>query len=42
MLEFFQNKLSMFGNSQLRDHVSSSFFFETFPAQVSKSIQLHK
>lgn len=43
MLEFFQNKLSKFGNSQLRDHVFFSFFFkEAFPAQVSKSIQLHK
>lgn len=43
MLEFFQNKLSMFGNSQLRDHVFFLIFFkETFPAQVSKSIQLHK
>lgn len=28
MLEFFQNKLSKFGNSQLRDHVFFSFFLK--------------
>lgn len=43
MLEFFQNKLSKFGNFQLRDYAFSSCFFkETFPAQVSKAVQLHK